>query len=100
MAKPFFLNHGAVSVDATAGGTELLGALTQANWSNASLVGVTVTPSADVYLVDGTTGTAANSSLYCPAGVASLIGTSLPSLKAITASGSSTVRVTTHWERP
>lgn len=85
------INKAAVSVDTTALGTHLLTSAEQATQGMACIV---VNPSVDIALVDGTaTGTYANSPFVCPAGANTVILHNGGPLKAISSSGTSTVKV-------
>lgn len=83
------INKTAVTVDTTAGGTNLL---TTAEQSTLNMEYVAVNPSVEVFLV-GASGTAANSPEPLPVGVVTYVRHQAGPLKAITASGSSTVKV-------
>jgi hypothetical protein len=89
-------NLSTASVDTTAGGTFILTA--QEASDNQGMVCVIVNPDVDISLVDAlgtaaaTPGTVANSPLVCPAGVPTVIAHRSGPLKAISTSGTATVK--------
>ena len=99
------VNLPTVSVDTTAGGTELLSADAARIAATEGMTALVVNPSVDIYLVaaagngisssipGAVVGTAANSPFYCPAGVPTVIEHRSGPVRAISSSGTSTVRV-------
>lgn len=86
-------NIPAVSVDTTAGGTFLV-TTAQLEAAPKGIVCVVILPSVDIALVDGgSDGTYANSPFMCPAGIPTVQLWSGGPLKAISSSGTSTVKV-------
>lgn len=86
-----FTNKATVSVPSTALGTNLL---TQAEYEQANLQGVTLLSDQDIALVDGTAlGTYANSPFKIPAGVVTPIIHKAGPLKAIASSTTANVCV-------
>ena len=92
------INLATASVDTTAGGTFILTAAEAADAVSRGMVCVVVNPDIDIILVDNqgsaatVPGTAANSPWVCPAGVPTVIEHRSGPLKAITASGTATVK--------
>lgn len=85
------VNMATVSVATTAGGTALL---TAAQGATLGMQCVIVNPDVDIVLVDNqSVGTVANSPLVCPAGAATTIAHRAGVLKAISTSGTATVKV-------
>lgn len=106
------VNFATVSVDTTAGGTVIFSEAQAKVAASEGLMAIGILPSADIYLVDagglqvsslipnlaGTApgavaGTASNSPWYCPAGVTTTIEHRAGPVRAISASGTSTVRI-------
>ena len=86
-------NLPAVNVDTTALGTVLITSA-QLEAAPPGVVCVVILPSVDIALVDGTaTGTYANSPFYCPAGIPTTMLFTGGPLKAISASGTASVKV-------
>ena len=100
------VNLPTVAVDTTAGGTEIFSAAAARIAASEGLMAVLINPSVDIALVDpdGTilstqipgavAGTYANSAATCPAGVATTVLHRSGPLRAISSSGTATVKVT------
>lgn len=84
------IHKAVVTVDTTAGGTDLL---TAAEQSTLDMTSVTVYPAAEIVIIYNAVGTATNSPYVCPALTPTVIAHTRGPLKAITASGSTSVRV-------
>lgn len=96
------INLNTVNVDTTAGGTFLLTSDQALATQARGMTCVVVNPSVDIALVDasgtspvppGVAGTYANSPLICPAGVPTTIAHRAGPMKAISSSGTATVKV-------
>jgi hypothetical protein len=92
------LNLATVPVDTTAGGTFILTVDEAKDGVSRGMTCVVVNPSVDIVLVDAqgtaaaTPGTVANSPWVCPAGVPTVINHRSGALKAISTSGTATVK--------
>jgi hypothetical protein len=95
------LNLATASVDTTAGGSFVLTAAEATLGVSQGMTCVVVNPSVDIVLVDGggtspapggVAGTVANSPWVCPAGVPTVITHRSGPLKAISTSGTATVK--------
>ena len=85
-----FINKATISVDTTANGTDLL---TAAEQSRPNMQAVAILSSQDIYLVDGTNGTASNSPFLISANALKIVQHNVGPLKAIASSATATVRV-------
>ena len=92
------INLPTASVDTTAGGTLVLTAAEAADGVSRGMTCVVLNPDIDIVLVDNqgsaavTPGTVANSPWVCPAGVPTVIEHRSGPLRAITSSGTATVK--------
>lgn len=92
------INLATASVDTTAGGTYILTVDEANDGASRGMTCVVVNPDVDIVLVSAqgnaarTPGTVANSPWVCPAGVATVISHRSGPLKAISTSGTATVK--------
>lgn len=99
------VNLATVSVDTTAGGTEVFSSAAARIATTEGMEAIVINPSVDIALVDpggsqissaipgAVVGTYANSPFYCPAGVPTVILHRSGPIRAISSSGTSTVKV-------
>jgi hypothetical protein len=99
------VNLATVSVDTTAGGTEIFSSTAARIATTEGMEAIVVNPSVDIVLVDSDglypsssipgaiAGTSANSPYTCPAGVPTIILHRSGPVRAISTSGTSTVKV-------
>ena len=99
------VNLATVSVDTTAGGTEIFSAAAARLATSEGMGCIVVNPSVDIALVDAgglnissvvpgaVAGTAANSPFVCPAGIPTEIRHRSGPVRAISSSGTSTVKI-------
>lgn len=93
------INMGLVSIPTTAGGTDLITSDQARAATSQGMYCVGITPSVDIVLVDNqgiaaaVPGTAANSPWTCPAGVTTTVGHTSGALRAISTSGTASVKV-------
>lgn len=99
------VNLATVSVETTAGGTEIFSSSAARIATNEGMTSIILNPSVDIVLVDAgglqvssgvpgaVAGTVANSPLVCPAGLPTVIEHRSGPIRGISTSGTSTVKV-------